>query len=258
MIPVKRHGRGILRENNPVQIKAPKQELRRKRFYKTVAVTDNGGNFSVTLDGRALHTPGRAKLETVSKPLADAVAAEWEAQAEFIDPATMPLTKLLNTSVDRIAPNQVGIIHELLSFFDTDLLCYRATGPAALVERQAVVWQPVLEWLVITHDVKLSVGSGLMPLSQPPEVRPKMDQVLSGLGPIALTGVQATASMTGSLSLALALVVGNLSGAEAVAAAFLDETWQMENWGADQEALARRARLEAEILAVERFLLLHD
>jgi len=240
------------------KVAAPKEETRRKRVYKTVAVAEGEAGLGITLDGRALHTPGRAKLETRARALAEAVAAEWDAQDEYIDPLTMPLTKLLNTALDRIAPDPDTIASELIKYTDSDLLCYRADSPAILVERQAAVWQPVLDWLEAKHGVHLAVGQGLMPIAQADDVPEKMKSVLLSLDVPRMTAVQAAASLTSSLALSLALAQHHLSGAEVSAAAVLDESWQMEQWGEDAEATARIDGLKADILSVETFLSLHD
>ncbi len=251
---MKQRGPGILPESKETRIKLPTQETRRKRVYKTVAVIETDGLFGMTLDERPLHTPGRIKLETSSKALAAAICAEWDDQVDFIDPGSMPLTKLLNTALDRIAPNAQTVVSDLLSYLDTDLLCYRADNPPELVERQSGVWQPVLDWLQETHGIELSVGTGLMPLSQSEESHQRSEKILIGLNTAELTSVQATAGLTSSLSLGLSLVGGKLSGADVAGAANLDETWQMEKWGEDLEALDRIASLAAEVLAVEKFL----
>lgn len=254
MILVRRRGRGILPESKSDTVKLPAQENRRKRVYKSVAVVHEGDLFGVALDGRPLHTPGRAKLGTRSEALAEAISVEWDDQGDFIDPGSMPLTKLLNTALDRIAPNTDAVVSDLLAYLDTDLLCYRADGPPELVNLQSASWQPVLDWLAETHGVALSVGTGLMPLSHPKESHGLAQQALVALDTTELTCMQATAGLTASLSLGLALVGGKLSGAETAAAANLDETWQMEKWGEDQEALDRIAGLASDILAVETFM----
>ena len=241
-------------ENKETQVKLPTQETRRTRVYKTVAVTETDGLFGVSLDDRVLHTPGRSKLETQSKALAKAICAEWDSQVEFITPGTMPLTKLQNTAQDRIGPKAETVVADLLSYLDTDLLCYRAERPSELVERQSAIWQPVLDWLRETHGIDLSVGTSLMPLSHAKESHHCAEQGLNALNTVELTSLQATAGLTSSLSLGFALVGGKLSGAEVAASANLDETWQMEKWGEDQEALDRIAGLAAEVLAVEKFL----
>lgn len=253
---VKLRGPGILQDSKPLKVQEPKEEKRRKRVYKTVAVTTGEGVFGVALDGRSLHTPGRTKLEHSGQALVEAVAEEWNAQEEFIDPATMPMTKLLNTSLDRIAPNTAAVIDGLMAYADSDLLCYRAERPSSLIERQTKVWQPVLDGLNARRGISLTVCSGLMPHKQTGETIAAIAAALEAYDLMELTAFQAAASLTGSLALGLALADQHLTGAEVAAAAYLDETWQMEQWGEDKEALARKAYLEAEVLAVERFLAL--
>ncbi len=232
---------------------APASEEKRKRVYTEVSVIASDGMFGVALDGRPLHTPGRALLATSKEPVAAAVAQEWDVQNDFIDPSTMPLTKLLNTAIDRVAPRRSDILSQLVRFAETDLLCYRAESPESLVERQEKVWQPVLDWLAAVHSVSMTVGQGLMPLHQPDEVTKNLGYVLSQRDDLNLTAVQATAALTGSIALALALADQHFSHVEVFAVAQLDETWQMENWGEDAEAMQRRDALEKDLHAIERF-----
>ncbi len=248
---VRQRGHGTLPANN-----ASTSETKRKRVYKSVSVTDAAGAFSIALDDKSLHTPGRAILATACEALAVAIAAEWDAQKETIDPATMPLTKLLNTAIDRVAPFRNDVVSELLRYVDTDMLCYRAEAPDSLVERQEKVWQPVLDWLAEAHIVALQVGQGMMPLSQSKNDISRTGEVLMARDDLNLTAVQAAAALTGSLALALALAEAHLTGEEVFAAAQLDETWQMERWGEDGEAMERRKNLQSDLRAAERFLAL--
>lgn len=258
VIPAKLHGHGILPDSSETQIKLPTQETRRKRVYETVALLEAGGDFGVSLDGRQLHTPLKSKLATSSRALAEAICDEWDSQGDFIDPGSMPLTKLLNTATDRIQPDPTTVIAGVLGYFDTDLLCYRAAKPAALVALQSSVWQPVLDWLRETHNIDLVVGTGLMPLTHDAAAHSRAEALMMNCTVAKLTGVQAVAGLTSSLSLGFALIEENLSGAEVAAAATLDETWQMEHWGEDLEALDRIALLASDVLAVERFLKLSE
>jgi chaperone required for assembly of F1-ATPase len=227
-----------------------------KRFYKSVSVAEQGGVFAILLDGRPVKTPLKKALETRHRALADAIAAEWRAQGAEIDPAAMPLTRLLSTAIDRVAAERDAMTASLLAYLDTDLLCYRAPHPAALKERQAAVWQPILDWLEAAHGIGLSVVHGVAPVTQPEAARAAAARVLSALPVDTFTAVQAAAAATGSVGLALALGQGRISAAEAFAAAQLDETYQNEQWGEDAEALERRRRIEADIAAVGRYLAL--
>lgn len=225
-----------------------------KRVYKTVAVDEKDGHFRVLLDGRPVLTPMRVHLHVPGRAMAEAVAAEWDAQDPFIDPEVMPLTRLLSTALDRVMPDREGHIAELMKYVDADLLCYRAAFPADLKARQEKVWQPVLDWAMASHGIALATCDGIMPLRQSESVSTALRKALAALDDHHLTAFQAAAAITGSLTLALALAHGRVSAAETFAAAALDETYQMEQWGEDELALDRRKRIEADLLAIGEYL----
>jgi chaperone required for assembly of F1-ATPase len=225
-----------------------------KRVYKTVAVDEKDGRFRVLLDGRPVLTPLRKAVDMPSRALADAVAAEWDAQDPVIEPEKMPLTRLVSTALDGVGPGREGYIDELMKYVDADLLCYRAGHPAALKARQHKMWQPVLDWLEATHGVAFAVAQGLMPVRQPEKTVTALRAAIAALDDDCLTALQASAAITSSLALSLALVQGRITAAEAFVAAVLDETYQMEQWGEDEEALDRRRRIEADLLAVGAYL----
>lgn len=228
-----------------------------KRVYKTVAVGEGAnGGYSVLLDGRPAFTPMRTHLATASRPLAEAIAAEWDAQDPHVDPETMPLTRLLATALDRVAPQREAVIESLLSYVDADAICYRASHPADLVARQNKLWQPIADWLLRDYDIAITSVQGLMPATQPPGVGVGMRRLLEALDDTSLTAFQATAALTSSLALALALVSRRLTAAEVFAAAFLDELYQVEYWGEDDLARDRRQRMAGDIDAIERYLAL--
>lgn len=261
MIHAKQPGPGTLPPTDgsgaePIPLKVADHHSKpalRKRVYETVSVAETASGFGIALDGREIKTPGRATLATPHKALADAIAEEWDSQKETIDPSTMPLSKLLNTCIDKVSPDRSDIIAELLRYVDTDALCYRAESPAALVGRQEVVWQPVLDWLAATHHVNLTAGPGLMPFSQPDEAHKGIASALEALSDYPLTAAQASAALSGSLALAIALAHRHLSGEEVFAASQLDETWQIEQWGEDKDALERRTNLRADLVAIAKF-----
>lgn len=225
-----------------------------KRVYKSVSVGEGGGAFAVLLDGRPGLTPLRTQLSTPARALAEAVAAEWDAQNPHVDPETMPLTRLLATALDRVAPQRDAVIASLLSYVDADSICYRAAHPADLRARQNEVWQPVVDWMLHQHDIALTSVEGLMPAAQPPEVALTLRRVLEAMDDTALTAFQAAAALTSSLTLALGLVCRRLSAADVFAAAFLDEMYQVEKWGEDDIARERRQRIARDIDAIERYL----
>lgn len=230
----------------------PRPKIR--RVYKTVSVDEKAGLFRVLLDGKPVMTPMRAQLGTPHRALADAIAAEWDAQNPDIDPEAMPLTRLVSTALDRVTPHREGLINELMKYADGDLLCYRASHPADLQARQTVVWQPMLDWMAAAQGVRLSTVQGIMPHGQTPETHADLRRAIAGLDDDHLTAFQATAAITNSLALALALTAGRISGEEAFAAASLDESYQMECWGEDNLALVRSRHIAADLLAIGEYL----
>ena len=225
-----------------------------KRVYKNVSVAAEGAAWRVLLDGKALPTPLRKPLVTPAKVLAEAIAAEWDAQKEHIDPETMPLMRLLSTAIDKIAPGRDDIINALIAYADADLLCYRAEFPADLRDRQDAVWQPVLEWVAAKSGASLSFVRGIMPAQQPPEAVAGLVRAIGALNDLQLTAFQANAAITSSLALSLAFVHGRLSATEVFAASQLDETYQIEKWGEDPLATARRAHIAADLDGIGLFL----
>ncbi|MCW2237180.1 ATP12 family chaperone protein [Azospirillum canadense] len=227
-----------------------------KRFYKTTSVEPapaEAGGFEVRLDNRPIRSPAKAPLVFKSWPLAQAVAAEWEAQAEDIDPNAMPLMQLASTAVDLIGKGRQAIVDGVAAYAETDLLCYRAEHPQALVERQAQAWQPLLDWAALRYDAPLHVNAGLMPKPQPPDALRALRHAVEAYDDWTLSALQTATGSCGSLIVALALVEGRIDAEEAFAVSQLDETFQIEAWGEDPEATKRRAALRADINACRRF-----
>jgi chaperone required for assembly of F1-ATPase len=193
-------------------------------------------------------------VATPRRALAEAVAAEWDAQVPEIDPETMPLTRLVSTQLDRVTPAREALIDELMKYADADLLCYRAAHPAELKARQDAVWQPVLDWLAGYLDVSLTCAYGLMPHSQAEQSVSALRAAITALPDEQLTALQAAAAITNSLALSLALVHGRVTAAETFAAAALDESYQMEKWGEDELARNRRRAIERDLLAIGAYL----
>jgi chaperone required for assembly of F1-ATPase len=227
-----------------------------KRLYRMVAVTAHPEGYGVALDGKPVNTPAGAALSVPTRALADAIADEWSAQAERVVPAAMPMMQLAATALDRVANQRAPVIEALLRYGETDLVCYRATAPAELAERQSALWQPLIEWIGLRHGVRLEVAHGLMPQPQPPAALAALRAALAPLDALRLTGVNAATAAAGSLVLALALLERRLSADEAWALSQLDETFQVERWGEDREAAQRRAALRADLVAAGRFLAL--
>ncbi len=235
----------------------PKDSLRAplpKRFYKSVAVEAAPGGFRVLLDGRGIKTPAKREFVVPVEPLAEAIAAEWQAQGERIDPATMPLTKLANSAIDAVSSRMQEVADDIAAFSASDLLCYRAEAPEALVRRQAGAWDPVLAWAKRDLGADFRLRQGLMPIDQPPQALDAIRQALTGLDPLSLSALHVLTTISGSALLALAHYRGLLSVDEAWSAATVDETWQKEQWGLDAEAEAHAAARLAEFAAASRCL----
>jgi chaperone required for assembly of F1-ATPase len=222
-----------------------------KRFYKSASV---GADNAVLLDGRPVKTPGRAPLAPPSAQLAEAIADEWEAQGETIDPRSMPLTGLANAAIDRIAPAQERFAQGLAIYGESDLLCYRAEGPAPLAARQAELWDPILEWARDRYDIAFHVTAGITHKPQPPETIASLAAAVGARDPFELAGLSPLVTVSGSLVIALALAEGAISLDTAWAAASLDEQWQLDQWGEDEEAAKALAGRRADFAAASRFL----
>ncbi len=195
-------------------------------------------------------------LSLPSRALAEAIAAEWAGQGETLKPATMPLTQLANTAIDRVAPDPAPAIDELLAYAGMDLLCYRAEGPPNLVERQKSAWQPLVDWLARHHDAPLVVHSGVIPRPQPKGALAALRRRLEGLSALQIAGLCAATQTCGSLVIALALSDGKIGPDEAFELAELDASFQIERWGEDEESSARRLHLRRDIQDIQRFLAL--
>jgi chaperone required for assembly of F1-ATPase len=228
-----------------------------KRFYKAAsAEAEADGGATVRLDGRPVRTPGKAALVLPTLALARAVAAEWDAQAEKVVPDTMPLMSLAATAIDRVIPNRDVVAAEAAGFAGTDLLCYRAESPLELAQREADVWDPVLDWARDRFDVRFEVARGLMPVDQPLETVPRFRAAVATRDPFELTALHVMTTAYGSLILALSVVEGAMSAERALEISRVDETYQSELWGVEEEAEKRHQRLYREVLAAERFLAL--
>ena len=224
-----------------------------KRFYKAVAFEPVAGGFAVVLDGKPIKTPSGSAL-ILSERLADAVAAEWEAQDGFIEPDTMPLTRYANTVIDRITPRREQVVAELAKFAGHDLLCYREATTAELMRRQAAAWDPWLAWAAESYGADLAVGQGVAHIHQPPEAIERLTKAIAAHDVHRLAVLHPGITITGSAVLGLAFLTRALDADSAFAASRVDETYQTELWGCDGEAEARETRLLADLKAAERYL----
>jgi len=226
-----------------------------KRFYSEVTVGEGaGGGYSVLLDGRPVRTPRRLHLTVPTRPLADAIAEEWAAQQERIDPSKMPLSKLAITAIDAVAERQAEVADDIVRFAGSDLLCYRAEAPAALGDMQALTWNPVISWIESEAGARFVLAEGVMPVTQSQDALARIGKLVAPYDPMALTAIHVMTTLTGSAFLALAVAKQRLTAEEAWQAAHVDEDWQIERWGVDVEAAERRKRRHAEMLAASRFL----
>lgn len=231
-----------------------------KRFWDTASVSADDGGYRVLLDGRPMRLPGGVVLAVASAPLARALAAEWQAaggakggEMSFAD---TPLTRLAGTAQERIAPNMVANVDTLATYGGSDLLCYRADRPRALVERQAREWQPWLDWAARELDAALLVTSGIRHVSQPEGALRALHRAVAQYDANVLAGLGIAVPALGSLVLGLALAAGQLDGPSAHALGALDELFQEEEWGADADAVKRRAHVGADIDLAARFMAL--
>lgn len=220
-----------------------------KRFYKDVTIAGREEGNVVLLDGRSMRTPKKNTIAVADATLARALADEWDAQKEFIDANHMPLTRMINAGIDVVGAHRGPIIDELARYTGSDLLCYRADRPDSLVKRQSESWDPVLRWAEDTFGMRFLLVEGLMPVDQPPETAERAKEIYREADDIALSGLHATTTLLGSAVLAIAHWKGRLSTAEAWKASHVDEDWNFETWGEDDDAKARRAHRWFEMLA---------
>ncbi|MBN8841589.1 MAG: ATPase [Sphingomonadales bacterium] len=222
-----------------------------KRFWKDVALDADGG---VQLDGRPVRTPGRAPLALPTPALAEAVAGEWRAVGETLDPRAMPLTGLANAAIDRIAPDPAPFAAEVARYGETDLTCYRADSPAELVERQRAAWEPLLDWARQRYDVHFETTAGVMHVAQPQATLDRLAEAVAMRDPFTLAALQAIVSATGTVVGTLALAEGAIDAETLWHAAQVDEDWQLEHWGEDELATRAREAKRASFDAAARFL----
>jgi chaperone required for assembly of F1-ATPase len=211
-----------------------------RRFYKKAELAAEDDLFVVSLDRRRAKTPGRAPLGVPDRVVGEALAAEWDAQIEVIDPATMPLTRIVNTSIDGVSKKLGDACRDIAAYAVNDLLCYRADSPEGLVARQAAAWDPLLEWIFDEFGVRLQVGTGVLPLTQSDHVAGRIVDLLGPFEALPLTATHVVTTLTGSAVLALSVALGRQTPEEAWFAAHIDEDWQIDQWGAVPEATERR------------------
>ena len=221
-----------------------------RRFYKTVSVSADNG---ILLDRRPVKTPLKASLVLPNAALAEAVAAEWQAQDTHINAGLMPLTKLANTAIDRATQERAAVISEIVAYAGNDLVCYWADKPAALVERQRQHWQPVLDWAEQKFGTGFTVAHGISHVAQPEAALAAVRRFGEGFDPWHLTVLFLLTTMTGSMLLSAQLIEGGVAPDAVWAAAHVDEDYQIEEWGLDCEAEQRRDARKQEFGGLVRF-----
>jgi chaperone required for assembly of F1-ATPase len=225
-----------------------------KRVYREVRVAPAGDGWGILLDARVLQTPARAPLWLPRRGLAAAIADEWDAQTEAVVAATMPLMRLAATAIDHTAVRPGPVVDEVVGYAETDLVCYRAERPPELVARQAMAWQPLVDWVTLRFDAPLVVTAGIVPKRQPAAAIAAIRAAVTSLDPFRLTALHSATAVCGSVAIGLALVERHLDAEAAWQTSQIDETFQIEQWGEDAEAAARRAALKRDIEAIARFL----
>ncbi|HSM40622.1 MAG TPA: ATP12 family protein [Afifellaceae bacterium] len=212
-----------------------------KRFYKHAEAIEEESSFSLCLDGKRANTPARNPISVTGRSLAEALAAEWNAQGENIDPAAMPVTRLVNSAIDGVAPRMAEVRADILAYAGTDALCYRADEPEGLVAEQNRHWDPVIDHVQRALGVRFTLAGGVVHVEQPAEtldaVRTFLDRVDD---PFRLAGLHVVTTITGSALLALAHCGGVFYSEDLWVAAHVDEDWNIRQWGEDAEAAARR------------------
>lgn len=225
-----------------------------RRFWTEVTVEEDADGFGLRLDARPLRTPERLPLRVPTRPLAEALAAEWRAVEAELRPEALPFTRAANVAIDRVAKNPDPVVEAIARYGESDLLCYRATEPRALRERQAAAWNPVLDWAATALGAPLRVGRGIVHLDQPASSIAALRAVVSQQDAFSLTALHDLVTLSGSLVLGLGVRRGALEPDAAWGLSRIDEIWQSEQWGADDEAEAAAALRRKDFLRAAHLL----
>ncbi len=226
---------------------------RPKRFWKTASVVAEDGGFAVRLDERPVKTPAKQPLLVPTHALADLIAAEWDAQSGLVNPETMPVTRMANSAIDKVVPQYHEVATLLTAYGETDHLCYRATHPPALAEKQAIAWDPLLHWAAQALNAPLKTTDGIVPIAQDPAVLARLKEHVLELGNFKLAAFHDLVSISGSLVLAFAVGQGRLTAEDGWRLSRLDEDWQISLWGEDEDAAAAAAQKQADFHLAARF-----
>ena len=226
---------------------------RRKRFYTAAGVAEAAGSFAITLDEKPVRTPSGRPLAAPTREIADVIAAEWEAQQEFIDPLSMPMTRLANSVVDAVVDRVETVTDDVAKYLGTDLLFYRAGHPEALVAREAAHWDSIVFWAADTLGAHFMLAEGIVHVRQPEPAIAAARAALPG-DPWSIAAVHVVTTLTGSALLALALLRGKLDADQVWNAAHVDEDWNIQQWGVDEEVAARRRARLVDFAAAARII----
>ncbi|MAU44854.1 MAG: ATPase [Yangia sp.] len=224
-----------------------------RRFYTEATVTETEGGYGIALDGRRVMTPGKSPLVVPTRALAEAIAAEWAAQGEKIAPETMPFTRTANSAIEKVAPQRAAVADMLAEYGDSDLLCYRAVDPEPLVALQSERWDPMLAWAAEHLGAALEPRAGLMHAPQPPEALERLAVRTHTLDHFRLAAFHDLVALTGSLVLGFAATDPAQDPEVLWALSRLDETWQEETWGIDEEAREMSENKRRAFLHAHRF-----
>ncbi len=228
-------------------------EWKAKRFWKEAAVVEDEGGYGIRLDGRPVRTPAKAAMIVPTRPLAEAVAAEWDAQEDLIQPGTMPVTRSANAAIDKVRHQHAEVADMLAGYADTDLLCYRADSPDSLVQRQAEAWDPLLDWAEARYGARLVPVAGVMHRPQEAGALAQFSAEVHAMDNFTLTAFHDFVGLSGSLVIGLAAQEEARPAEDLWELSRLDERWQEEQWGIDEEARAVEAVKRAEFLHAKRF-----
>lgn len=226
-------------------------EWKAKRFWKETTHEATDGGWTIRLDGRPVKTPAKVALVVPSEALAKAIAEEWHAQEDSIQPLTMPFTRCANAAIDRVVPQHKEVAEIIAAYGETDLLCYRAEQPVELIERQAAAWDPLLDWAKSDLGAEMTVHSGVMYGAQSPEACARLLGHVQGFSAFELSALHDLVSISGSLILGLAVVKGRLDSQLAWELSRIDEEWQIEQWGRDEEADEEAEKKRQEFVRAE-------
>lgn len=228
-------------------------EWKSKRFWKDVSVKQCGEAFGIALDTRAVKTPLKTELIVPTRALASAIAEEWEAQEDEINPLSMPFTRSANAAIDKVALQHDEVAELLAAYADADLLCYRAEGPDGLVSRQKEAWDPLLDWAERTYGARLVPVTGVMHQSQDAKALATFSDQVHGMDAFTLTAFHDLVGLSGSFIIGLAALENLMSPKDLWHLSRVDEAWQEELWGVDEEAHALALQKEAQFAHAKTF-----